>query len=181
MRTLFLVGMMGSGKSTVGRALARRLARGFVDSDDEIESRAGKSIAQIFADEGEPSFRAQEVQVIADLAERGPVVVALGGGAIAQPGGPERLARAGVVIYLRASPEQLLRRVGDGEKRPLLRGLAREERLARLREFAAEREASYLTARVVVDTDDATTGQVVSQIVDRLAEIEGADERGGGD
>jgi shikimate kinase len=180
-RSLFLVGMMGSGKSTVGRALASRLARPFVDTDHEIESRAGKSIARIFADEGEPAFRAQEARVIADLAVGDPIVAALGGGAIAQPGAPERLGRLGVVIYLRASPEQLLKRVGDGEKRPLLRGLSREQRLARLGEFAAAREASYLTARIVVDTDGEAVAQVVSQIVDRLVDIEGADAPEAGD
>ena len=178
---MFLVGMMGSGKSTVGRVLARRLGRPFVDSDQEIESRTGKRIAELFAEEGEQAFRAREAQVIADFAAGDPVVASLGGGAIAQAGAPERLAEAGVVVYLRASPEHLLRRVGDGEKRPILRGLSRAERLARLRELAAAREASYLTARVVIDTDRASVAQVVSQIAERLTEIEGAGERGSGD
>lgn len=175
---MFLVGMMGSGKSTVGSALARRLGRCFVDSDVEIERRAGKSIAQIFADDGETAFRALEERVLEELGSREAVVAALGGGAIAQPGASDRLARRGTVVFLRASPEQLVRRVGDASQRPLLRGLDCKGRLARLRELAAEREASYLTARIVVETDRATVEQVVSQILRRVEEIQRASEGG---
>lgn len=166
--------MMGVGKSTVGAALARRLGRAFVDSDLEIERRAGKPVAQIFADDGESAFRVLEARVLDDLGSRQGLVAALGGGAIAQPGASEKLARCGTVVYLRASPEQLFLRVGDGSQRPLLRGTDREGRLARLREFAAEREASYLTARIVVETDAATIAQVVSQILHQLREMEDA-------
>ena len=172
-RPLFLVGMMGAGKSTVGPALARRLRRPFVDSDSEVERRAGKSVAEIFREDGEAAFRLQEASVLEDLGNGDrAVVVALGGGAIAQPGAPERLGRCATVVYLRASPERLLQRVGDGSSRPILRGLDGPGRLARLREVAADREASYQTARLVIDTDESTISQVVAKIELGLAEIE---------
>jgi shikimate kinase len=177
-KPLLLVGMMGAGKSSVGAALAQRLGRPFLDSDEQIERLAGKPIARIFDEEGEAAFRELEARVVEDLSSGPPVVAALGGGAIAQPGMAERVARRATVIYLRASPEQLLDRIGDPTSRPLLRGLDREDRLARLRAFAAEREASYLTARVVIETDGATIAQVVSRIAHRLVAIEGSAARG---
>ena len=106
--TVWLVGMMGAGKSTVGPALARRLARRFVDTDLEIEHAAGRSVAEIFADDGEDAFRARERTAIATWAGR-EVVAALGGGAPAQPGVRDRLERSGVVVYLRAATETLER------------------------------------------------------------------------
>ena len=169
---------MGVGKSTVGQSLARRLGRSFVDADAEIERRAGKSIARIFAEDGEAAFRALEADVVDRLCEGGAVVAALGGGAIAQPGAAERWAQRATVVYLRASPEDLLERVGNASDRPLLRGLDREGRLARLREFAAEREASYQTARVVVETDGATILEVVARIAHQLDQLERATAHG---
>ena len=178
-KPLFLVGMMGAGKSTVGAALARRLGLDFVDSDEEIECAAGKPIAQIFQADGEAAFRKIESRVVLELAAGAPLVAALGGGAISRPGMAEKLAHSATVVYLRASPEQLLDRVGDGAKRPLLTGLDRESRLARLRAFAEERESSYLTARVVIDTDGATIPEVVCDIVERLSQIDDPESEGG--
>ncbi len=166
---------MGVGKSTIGPALAQRLGRPFADSDAEVERRAGKSVAQIFADEGEAAFRALEASVVDEFARGEPVVAALGGGAIAPPGTAEKLARCATVVYLRASPDQLLHRIGSSAStRPLLQGLDHEGRLARLRQVAAEREASYLTARVVVETDGETIAQVVSRVARRVEELEAA-------
>ena len=108
---MWLVGMMGAGKSAVGPALAQRLECDFVDSDAEIEREAGCSIAELFAAEGEPCFRERERAAIEKLAGR-PAVVALGGGAPAQPGAGEWLAATGCVVYLRARPETLVR---DGQ------------------------------------------------------------------
>jgi shikimate kinase len=159
--------MMGAGKSSVGRALAARLGREFVDTDAEIEKAAGASVREIFEREGEAVFRARERAAIDALAGR-PVVVALGGGAIAQPGAAERLAASGTVVWLRARPETLAARVGDADARPLLRGLGPEARIARIAELAAAREASYRTARIAVDTDELDAERVAAAIAERL-------------
>jgi shikimate kinase len=150
--TIWLVGMMGAGKSAVGRALAARRGEPFADADAEVEAAAGRSVAEIFAAEGETAFRRLEREAIERLAGR-PGVVALGGGAIAQPGVAERLRASGRVVYLRATPETLARRVGEARERPLLAGLDAEGRIARLRALLAEREPHYACADVVVDTD----------------------------
>jgi shikimate kinase len=166
-RTLWLVGMMGAGKSSVGSALARRLARRFVDADAEIERAAGCTIAAIFAREGEAGFRAREREAIEALlgAE---AVVALGGGAFAQPGLAERVLAAGPVVYLRASAESLVERVGEAADRPLLAGLGREARRARLVQLLAERAAAYARASLVVDTDGLSVEEVVEATLARL-------------
>ncbi len=167
--TVWLVGMMGAGKSAVGRALAERLGRSFVDTDVEIERSMGLRVSDVFASEGEASFRAREREWIEKIAGE-PAVVALGGGAIAQRGIPLRLAEAGTVVYLRARPERLLARLGERADRPLLAGLDRDGRLARLRELLEERRSSYETASIVVDTDRRAVAAVVSDVAERLEE-----------
>lgn len=166
---------MGSGKSTVGPLLARRLGRDFVDNDAVVEARAGRRIAEIFARDGEPAFRELEVRAIEEVAA-GRSVVALGGGAIAQPGAPERLARLGTVVYLQASPRELARRVGPAEARPLLAGLDEEQRAERLAGLLRQREAAYRSARIVVETEGASAAEVVDRIAAALAE--GAESEG---
>ena len=165
---VWLVGMMGAGKSAVGAALALRLGRRFVDTDAEIERERSASVAEIFAREGEAAFRACEREAVARLCAE-PVVAALGGGAVAQPGVAEAVARAGTRVWLRARPETLLARLGDGAGRPLLAGLAPAVRLARLRELLAAREAAYARAELVVDTDDLAVDEVVDRIAAGLA------------
>jgi len=177
-RTVWLVGMMGAGKSSLGPRLAARLGRAFYDSDDEIARRAGCSVQQIFEREGEAAFRRRERACIEELGATG-AVVALGGGAIAQPGASRRLAELGWVIYLKASPEQLLARLAGGEGRPLLAGLDEAQRLARLRDLLAERCEAYETAVVQVDSgDDGRLGEVVSELVRRIEGLESEAARG---
>jgi 3-dehydroquinate synthase len=163
---VWLVGMMGAGKSTVGRGLARRLGRRFVDTDLEVERSAGASVAEIFAREGEPAFRRREREAIEHV--DGGAVVALGGGAIQQPGAREHLAGTGTVVYLRARPETLLARVGDPDSRPLLAGLAPERRLERLRELLAERRAAYESASIVLDTDAIPAAEVIEALAQKI-------------
>jgi len=168
--TIWLVGLMGAGKSAVGRALAERLGAPFADSDARVEAAAGRSVAAIFADEGEAGFRRREREALEALAGR-PGVVALGGGAICQPGAAERLRASGTVVYLRARPETLAGRVGAAEGRPLLAGLDAEGRVARLRELLAAREIHYGRADVTIDTDDldveATSRAVAAALAGR--------------
>jgi shikimate kinase len=159
--------MMGAGKSAVGAVLATRLGRGFVDGDAEVERRAGMAIPEIFEREGEAGFRLRESAIIDALAGQ-PLVVALGGGAMAQPGAAERLLASGTVVWLRARPESLLDRVGEGEGRPLLQGLDPGQRLARLRELLTRREPHYARAQIVVDTDDAGPEAIAAVLAARL-------------
>jgi shikimate kinase/3-dehydroquinate synthase len=165
--TLWLVGMMGAGKSTVGPVLARRLGWRFVDTDAEIAKEAGRSIPAIFAEEGEPAFRERERKAVAAVAGTD-AVVALGGGAIAAPGARKRLEASGIVVYLRARPETLLRRLGDDRERPLLEGGGPARRRARLEALLAERREAYESAGIIVDTDDLDAEQVAARVLGAL-------------
>jgi len=171
--TVWLVGMMGAGKSSVGRLLASRLGCGFVDTDAEIERERGLAVAEIFACEGEAGFRRREREMVERWRGR-PAVVSLGGGAIAQPAVRAAVAGAGRVVYLRGRPETLLARLGHCGDRPLLAGLAPAQRLARLRELLAEREAAYASADLTVDTDELSLAEVVERVARGLAEREAA-------
>jgi shikimate kinase len=165
--TIWLVGMMGAGKSAVGARLAERLGRSFVDTDLAIERTAGLSISELFAREGESAFRKREREAIENLAGD-PLVVALGGGAMAQPGAPERLLESGTIVYLRTRPETLFGRLGEVVDRPLLQGVSGSERLRRIAELLAERSASYERASIVVDTDSLEPNEVAEAILCRL-------------
>jgi shikimate kinase len=166
--SLYLVGMMGAGKSTVGRLLARRLKLRFYDCDHEIERRCGVKIPLIFDIEGEPGFRARETQVLAELTGVPGIVLATGGGAVLAAENRRRLAEHGTVIYLRARPEDLYNRVRNDRNRPLL---ATPDPLRRLRELHAERDALYASvADVVVDTGRQTVQALARDLVTKLGE-----------
>jgi shikimate kinase len=153
----------------VGRELAGRLGLRFADSDAEVVIRAGRSIQEIFATDGEGAFRALEREAIEILAGQDGVV-GLGGGAMAQPGVPARLAATGTVVYLRAAPTTLLERVGSCEGRPLLAGLVPSERAKRLESLLRDREPVYETADVVIDTDGLSVAEVAEALVRELRE-----------
>jgi shikimate kinase len=165
--TVWLVGMMGAGKSSVGPALARRLGADFLDVDREVEKRAGTSVASLFAEAGEAAFRRLEREAWEGVAGR-PIVAALGGGAIAQPGAAERLAATGTIVWLRARAETLLARIDDPAGRPLLADVPAAARAERLRRLLAEREPCYARADVVVDTDGLGVAEVVDAVARRL-------------
>jgi shikimate kinase len=158
-----LVGAMGAGKTVVGRAIARRLGRPFVDTDHEVERRTGRPVAAIVAAEGESAFRALERDAVAAVAARRGQVVATGGGAVVDPANLDALRRSGVVVYLAASPETLAARVSRGEGRPLLAGAG--DPVARLAEILARRDAAYRRADVVVETDGLALSQVVGAVL----------------
>jgi len=165
--TLWLVGMMGAGKSSVGPRLAARLQRPYIDVDREIERAAGCSISEIFDLEGEAAFRLRERSKIESCVGEA-AVVALGGGAMSQCGLRERLTDTGDVVYLRARPETLLARLGDCRQRPLLRELAPQHRAERLQELLDARREDYESAGIAVDTDGRDIDAVVEAIVRRL-------------
>ena len=147
---LILVGMMGAGKTTVGRLLARRLKRTFYDSDQEIERRCGVRIPVIFDIEGEAGFRAREVQVIAELCALEGIVLATGGGAVLAEENRRRFAACGTVIYLHARPGYLWQRVRHDRNRPLL---ATQDPQRKLEELYAVRDPLYReVAGIVLDT-----------------------------
>ena len=165
---LFLVGPMGSGKSTVGRHLADLLDCPFIDSDAEIESRTGADIPWIFDVEGEAGFRRRETTVLKSLVEQPAAVIATGGGAILATENRELMARAGVVVFLNVSVAQQLKRTGSGEGRPLLQQGDREETLTQL---MAEREPLYRAlADVIISAGGGNARKVARQIEAALRE-----------
>ena len=166
--SLYLVGMMGAGKTTVGRLLARRLKLRFLDADQEIERRCGVNVPLIFEIEGEAGFRAREAQVLTELTALESVVLATGGGAVLAEENRRRLAAGGTVIYLCGRPEDLYERVRHDRNRPLL---STADPLGRLRELYAERDALYRSiADLVVDTGRQTVQALARQLIDKLGE-----------
>ncbi len=168
-KTLWLVGMMGSGKTTVAQVLGERMNLPVLDTDAMIEARAGLSVADIFAREGEAQFRKIEREVALGPACR-EGVIALGGGAITQPEIAARVAESGVSIYLRASARTLALRVGAASERPLLKGMDDAQRLQALNELLDKRGAAYQRADIIVDVDAHTPDGVADCIEARLAE-----------
>jgi shikimate kinase len=164
--SIFLVGMMGAGKTTVGRLLARRLKLRFVDSDREIESRCGVKTPVIFEIEGETGFRARESAVIEALAALPGIVLATGGGVVLVERNRRCLAEHGTVVYLRAKPEDLYERVRHDRNRPLLAG---GDPLAKLRELHEQRDPLYRSvADVVLETGTQSVQTLARQLLDRL-------------
>jgi shikimate kinase len=163
---VFLVGPMGSGKSAVGRQLARRLGLDFLDSDEEIEARTGVDIPYIFEREGEAGFRHREAEILDDLTQRDNVLIATGGGAVLDPASRARLRERGRVVYLRTSVEQQLARTRRSDTRPLLNNPDPRGTLARL--FALRAPLYAEVAEITVDTDGRKVKSVVEQICRQL-------------
>jgi shikimate kinase len=166
---LILVGLPGVGKTTIGRAAARQMARQFLDFDEEIERRAGMNVREIFRLKGEEHFRALEFALTKELSTSGGMVLSPGGGWITQHGSVELLRSAGRIIYLRASPEAVARRLRRVETRPLLAG---RDPVVALRELYAKRQALYETADVVLDTEGLARQQLISKMVELGSTIE---------
>lgn len=167
---LFLVGPMGSGKTAVGRQLARRLGLEFLDADAEIERRTGVDIPYIFEKEGEAGFRHREREIIDELSTRSGTVLATGGGAVQDAATRERLRVRGRVVYLRASVGQQLARTRHSDHRPLLRGADPRGTLERL--MTARGPLYEEIAWLTVDTDGRRVRSVVEEIARRLAAVQ---------
>lgn len=156
---------MAAGKTVVGRRLARALGWSFVDLDAVIEAREGIPIREIFAGRGEGYFRACEKAALGQVLEGSEQVIALGGGAVVDSDNLTLLKQRSLLIWLKVSPRTVLGRVGESDDRPLLRG---PDRLRRIEELSAQREAVYAEADMTVDTDGLTVDQVVQRIQRQL-------------
>lgn len=168
-RSIVLVGMPGSGKSSVGRRLAQRLGSDFVDADAKIEEAAnGMSIADIFSKHGEPEFRALEARVIARLLETGQSVIATGGGAFMRADTRDKVRAHGISLWLFADIPLLLERVKRKNNRPLLQGSDPE---GVLRKLLSQREADYRQADITVISRDIPHEEVVDAILEALDEF----------
>lgn len=162
-RNIYLIGLMGAGKTTIGRLLAKRMGRKFLDSDHEIEARTGVSIPTIFEIEGEAGFRNREAQTIAELSQQEQLVLATGGGAILNAGTRQRLHDSGWVIYLDVSPAQLFERTRHDRNRPLLQV---ENPLQKLTDLHAQRDPLYReTAHFIVDGNRLQAGAAVNLLL----------------
>jgi shikimate kinase len=170
-RSIVLVGMMGAGKSSVGRRVALRLGIPFVDADTEIEKAAGMAITDIFAIRGEAEFRAGEARVILRLLEGGPQVLATGGGAFINPDTRAAIAAKGISIWLKAEPDVLMKRIKRRQDRPLLRTA---DPAATLRKLLDEREPVYALADLTVQSREVTHDRIVDEIVGAIAGRVGA-------
>lgn len=168
---IFLVGYAGSGKSSLGKRLARRMGLRFVDTDNVVEQEVGAPIADIFHYEGEEYFRIAERRAVEGLANQGmDLVIATGGGLPTWKDNMEWMLRTGVTIYLRRTPEQILSRLSDygRMKRPMFRGKSDEELLEFMHAQLAEREAYYTQAHIEVDCTTRSDDDVVEYIVNKL-------------
>jgi len=165
-QVILFVGPMGSGKTAVGRQLARMLRAPFVDSDAEIETRTGAQISLIFDTEGEAGFREREREVIEDLTRLHPVVLSTGGGAILLPGNRDALSTRGAVVYLQTSVAQQVARVRQGRQRPLLADTDPAVKLAQLMEVRAPLYAAI--ADVTVPTDTRKVRAVAEHVLREL-------------
>ena len=167
-KNIILTGFMGTGKTTVGRLLAERLDRIFVDMDEQIEANFGKPIAQIFEEEGEAVFRMAEVRLSAHLAAQEGAIISTGGGALVNPGNRHVLAQSGPIICLTATVDEILRRMESASNRPLLPG-DQEEKRKRIRELLYLRRHAYAAIPLQVDTSGRTPAQIVDAVLEALA------------
>jgi shikimate kinase len=170
---IFLAGFMGSGKSTIGPILANTLGFDFADLDKTIEARSGKKISQIFETDGEPAFRTLEHATLKELAARDRCVVSLGGGSLASEENFELVHRAGIIVYIQLSPEEIVQRVHHRTDRPMLQdtagvNLPLPEMEIRVRDLLQKREVFYSRADIIVPSDRRRVGATVDDIVKRL-------------
>jgi len=164
-KAIVLVGLMGAGKTTVGRRLANRLGLPFVDADSEVEAAAGQTIPEIFETHGEPAFRDGERKVIARLLSNGPQVLATGGGAFMDPETRASVRALGISVWLKADLDVLMRRVGKRPTRPLLKA---DNPRAVMEKLMQERNPVYAEADIALETGDGPHEDVVDRLVTLL-------------
>jgi len=169
-QSIFLIGPMGVGKTTIGRQLAKLLNYDFVDSDHEIEAKSGASIPWIFDVEGEQGFRQREQSMIDSLSQRPNIVLATGGGAVVREDNRHALQKRGIVVYLKADVEELIRRTAHDKNRPLLQT---DDPKATLSALIAEREPWYLEiADIVFDTHRKYSGSTANILLKQINKLD---------
>ena len=169
LENIILVGLMGAGKTSIGKLLAKRLGKSFVDCDHEIERVTGVKIPGIFEIEGEGGFRARESRILEELVQGRNLVLATGGGAVLAAQNRQLLAGNGIVVYLRAAAPDLLQRTRHDKNRPLLRTA---EPLTRLEQLYAERDPLYREiADIIVDTGSQSLGSLAHKLERRIAQL----------
>ncbi|MET3289836.1 UNVERIFIED_CONTAM: shikimate kinase [Brevibacillus sp. OAP136] len=164
MQTIILIGFMGTGKTTVGRALAEKLGLTQVDMDASIEQREGCTIADLFRDKGEAYFRDVESEVLSELLQQDKLVITTGGGAVLRPANRELMAQNGLVIALDATEEEIVKRVKNDPDRPLLAGDPAE----RVRTLKKERAGLYQFAPIQIDTTGKSVETILAEISDQM-------------
>jgi shikimate kinase len=165
---LVITGFMGTGKSTVGRRVSELLKIPFFDVDETIKRQTGRSIADLFRDKGEASFRAMESSIIQELSMQNKAVIATGGGALMNPTNRDFLEKRGILVCLTARTGTLLERLKDDLTRPLLAGENMKERIDRLMQ---ERQAVYAMCPIQITTDDKTITQVADEVVAKVTPL----------
>ena len=168
-RNIFLVGFMASGKTSVGRALSKATGWPFIDADDRVVRRAGKTIDQIFRDSGEPAFRALERSVFQELSRGENQIIAAGGGAFVDPRNRQLMLSSGAVFCLSARPDTIYRRILEQDAgaavRPLLAG---DDPMGRIEELLAQRAAAYAYANHTIETDALAPEEIAEQILEMV-------------
>lgn len=171
MKNIVLLGFMGTGKSAVGRRLATAFRYQFIDTDQVIEEKTHKRIAEIFSEQGEEAFRRLESEVVIGLAERTGCVISTGGGIVLDSKNLDLLQKNGILVLLRCRPEVIFKRVQKrAGQRPLLQ---KADPLSEIKRLLAEREPFYRRADITLDTSDMNLDDVVQQIKRKVLEIEG--------
>ena len=173
---LILTGFMGSGKSTIGRELARRLDRPFIDTDDQIEATEKMEISEIFATRGEDFFRIFEEKIVGDiLSSKKRAVISLGGGTLLSQKTTDLVLASGILIYIKSGPEEIWKRIRHSTRRPLLRqeGSVWKKRdyLQRMAKLMKQREDGYRQAHLCIDRDGKEVDDIVEEILDRLSRV----------
>ncbi len=167
MKNIVLVGFMGTGKTTVGRALAERLGMEFVELDAEVEEREGMSIKEIFERYGEPYFRDLETEAVKMFSEKEGLVISTGGGVVLRKENMDALRKKGIIICLWADPETILKRTSKNSDRPLLNV---PDPLSRIKELLSYRRPFYEQADIMITNDSKDIDEVVKEIMDKLKE-----------
>jgi shikimate kinase len=166
MRNVYLIGMMGSGKTVTGKTLALLLGCGFLDLDDVIQGKSRRTINDLFEKEGEEFFREQEILALAEASSKGPRVIATGGGTVLRPVNIERMKSTGLLIYLETSLETLWSRVKEKTDRPLLKGSTPKEQLEKI--FSARKPIYERVCDIKVLTDGLSADVIARQIMMQL-------------
>jgi shikimate kinase len=171
MANVILIGFMGVGKTTLGRALAKRWGWPFVDLDQEVEAQAGSTIPALFAREGEAAFRAREVEALGRILEGDEQILATGGGTPTRPDSIDEMLARGTVVWLRAAPDTILERTPRDGTRPLLEGWTESQARDRIQELLNARRPCYAMANMTIDVDHRGPDELVEALIDGLKEL----------